>query len=244
MKFKLILISLLISGCVQNYNNIKTKKPYNSTGFAYIYNQSDYQNKIINKKLNPISLEIAHNKLRAGSMIKIINLKTKENIILENTKKIQYPDFYKILITKPVADQLNLTKEFPLVEVVEVKKNKSFVAKKTKIYKEEEKIHNNAPVETVKIDNISKVKNIKKNVEYKFYIHIAEFYSKKSALFLKKRISKELITFNSKKLFIKSTKSNKISLLSGPYSSINLLKNDYTKLINFGFEELDIKFNE
>ena len=44
----------------------------------------------------------------------------------------------------------------PMVEVIEIKKNKSFVAAKTKIFKEEEKIHNNAPVETVKINNISK----------------------------------------------------------------------------------------
>ena len=45
---------------------------------------------------------------------------------------------------------------------MEVKKNKSFVAKKTKIFKEEEKIHNNAPVESVTINNISK-KEVRKN---------------------------------------------------------------------------------
>ena len=33
-------------------------------------------------------------------------------------------------------------------------------------------------------------------------------------------------------------------VLSGPYSSVNPLKNDYIKLKGFGFEELDILINE
>ena len=93
----------------------------------------------------------------------------------------------------------------------------------------------------VKIDNISKAKKVKKtNVKPKFYLTIAEFYSKDSALDLKERISKELTNFDSKKLFIKVKKSNKTSLIAGPYKSINLMKNDYTLLTDFGFEELDI----
>ncbi len=32
--------------------------------------------------------------------------------------------------------------------------------------------------------------------------------------------------------------------MSGPYNSINLMKNDYIQLKHFGFEELDISINE
>ena len=71
-----------------------------------------------------------------------------------------------------------------------------------------------------------------------------EFYSKDSALNLKKRINDELINFDIKKLQIKAKNSKKISLLSGPYSSINLMKNDYIQLKKLGFEELDISANE
>ena len=40
-------------------------------------------------------------------------------------------------------------------------------------------------------------------------------------------------------------KGNKqIDLISGPYNTINLMKNDYILLKNFGFEELDIIINE
>jgi hypothetical protein len=245
MKYKLIILFLFLTSCVQNYNKSELNKPFNSKGFAYIYNDEDFINKVIKKQLDNNSLQIAHNKLRPGSLIKIINAKTNDSIILKNNKKFQYPEFYKILITKPVADKINLEIGLPLVEVIEVKKNKSFVAKKTKIFKEEEKIHSNAPIESVTINNISKNNKKKnKNTKDKFYIIIAEFYSKDSASLLKKRITQELLNFDNKKLSIKSKKSNKISLLSGPYNSINLMKNDYIQLKNFGFEELDISINE
>ena len=246
MKFKFFILFLFfITSCTQNYNSIKQNQTYNSKGFAYIYNDEDFINKLIKKELDANSLQVAHNKLRPGSLIKIINIKTNESIILKNSKRFDYPEFYKIVITEPVAKEINLRLDMPLVEVIEIKKNKSFVAAKTKIYKEEEKIHNNAPVETVKINNISKNNNKKnKNTKEKFYIIVGEFYSKESAFFLKKRITKELTSFNSKKLYVKSKKSNKITLLSGPYNSINSMKNDYIQLKNFGFEELDISINE
>ena len=188
MNYKLIILFLILTSCAQNYTNSERNKPFVSKGFAYIYNAEDFQNKIIKKKFDNSSFQIAHNKLRMGSLIKIINIKTNDSIILKNNKKLEYPEFYKILITKPVADKLNLEISSPLVEVIEIKKNKSFVAKKTKIFKEEERIHNNAPVETVTIDNISTNNNIKKKItKDKFYIIIAEFYSKNSALLLKKK---------------------------------------------------------
>ena len=245
MKYSLYFLIFLISSCVPNYNNFETKKPFLSKGFAYIYNDQDYENKIIKKRLDKHSLSVAHDKLRIGSLIKITNIYTNDTIILKNTKRIKYPDFYKILITKPVAEKLNLNLDQPLVEVIEVKKNKSFIAKKTKIFKEEEKIHSNAPVEIVKIDNISKSKKIKKNKKKrKFSIIIGEFYSPDTAKNLKQRITQEMPNFNSKKLFIKSTKTNKTTLIAGPYKSINLMKNDYIQLKLFGFEELDIDTNE
>jgi len=245
MKYKLLLLFFLLISCAQSHSKLELKKPFNSKGFAYIYSEKDFEKKLIKKKFDENSLQIGHNKLRTGTLIKIINIKTNESIVLKNSKKLNYPDFYKILITKSVAKKIGLIDDLPLVEVIEVKKNKSFVAKKTKIFKEEEKLHNNAPVESVTINNISKNKNKKnKAIKDKFYIVIAEFYSKNSASLLKKRITDELINFDSKKLYINPRKSNKITLLAGPYNSINLMKNDYIKLKNFGFEELDISINE
>ena len=245
MKYSLLIIIWFLTSCTQNYSKLELNKTFYSKGFAYIYNEDDYEKKIIKKELDNSTLQIAHNNIRPGALIKIINLRTNDSIVLKNNKRFQYPDFYKILITEPVANKLNLSKNLPIVEIIEVKKNKSFVAKKTKIFNEEKKTHNKAPVESVKISNISKNTEVtKKGLKDNLYILIGEFYSKNSAISLKNRIAQELTNFNNKKLFIKSIKSNKTALLAGPYNSINLMKNDYIQLKSFGFEELDISINE
>ena len=245
MKFKIIITLLFITSCANNLNYYNQKKPFNSKGFAYIYNEKDFLNKIINKKLDNNALQAAHNKLSPGTLVKLINPKTKDSVVLKISKRVNYPDFYKILITTQVANNLKILEDLPLIEVLEIKKNKSFIAEKSKIYSEEKKIFSNAPVESVKIDNISKVFHIKKKInDETFSIVIGEFYSKNSALELKKRIIKELTNFDDNKLNIIVKKSNKIILFSGPYNSINLIKNDYIHLKNFGFEELDIEINE
>ncbi len=249
MKFKILILIFLVTSCAQgNFDSSKSKVFFNSKGLAYIYNNKDYENKIIKQKLDNDTLQIAHKELRPGSLLKIINLKTNDEIVIKNTKRINYPDFYKIMITEEVARKLNLAPKLPFVEVLEIKKNKSFVAKKTKIYKEEEKIHSNAPVETVKIDNISKntnkIRSKNKLNKEKIYIIIGDFYSKNSAEILIDRINKEMSNFDSNKLSTKMINKNKIRLLLGPYRSINLMKNDYIQLKNFGFEELDITINE
>ena len=63
-----------------NTSSTKSKVFFNSKGLAYIYNNEDYENKIIKKKLDDSLLQIAHNQLRPGSLIKIINLKTNDEI--------------------------------------------------------------------------------------------------------------------------------------------------------------------
>ena len=154
MKFKIFLLLIILSSCSQNFNNVDLNQPFNSKGFAYIYSEDDYLNKLIKKKLNQDELQIAHGKLRPGSLIKITNPKEGNSIVLKNNKKFFYSNFYKIIITQPVANALKLDLDKPFVEIIELKKNKSFVAKKTKIFKEEQNVHSKAPVEIVTIDNI------------------------------------------------------------------------------------------
>ena len=89
---------------------------------------------------------------------------------MKNTKRIQYPDFYKLLITKAVATKLELNADLPILEIIEIKKNKSFIAKKAKIFKEEEKIPSKAPVASVQISNISKKKIVKKKIKLIKYL--------------------------------------------------------------------------
>ena len=95
----------------------------------------------------------------------------------------------------------------------------------------------------VQISNISKTKKEHKNTQKNdFYILIASFYSKDVADFLKQRITKEIPEFNSTRLKISKKNIKEINLISGPYNTINLMKNDYILLKNLGFEELNIVY--
>ena len=152
----------MFTSCTTNYTKIDNRKPYNAKGFAYIFNEVDKEKNIIKGKMNNDLLEISHSQLKYGATIKLINPKTKDTIVLKNTKKIKYPEFYKIVISDAVANKLNIDRRVPLIEVLEIRKNKSFVAKKAKIFQEEKKIPANAPVLSVKIDNISKKKSLNK----------------------------------------------------------------------------------
>ena len=241
MKFKFIFLFLFVYSCSSTYTKIDNRKPYNTKGFAYIYNEQDYLNKIIKGKLNNEELQISHYFLRLNSSIKITNPKTQDTLTLKNVKKIKYPEFYKILISKAVAEKLKLDPQLPLVEIYEVKKNKSFVAKKAKIFNEEKKISSNAPVASVEISNISKNKDSIQNTKKdNIYILIASFYAKDIADFLKRRITKEIPSYDTKKLIIRKKSNKEFNLISGPYNTINLVKNDYILLKKFGFEDLDI----
>ncbi len=245
MKFKFILIFIFFLSCSPNSSLTNQKKTYTSKGFAFIYNDLDSINKIIKGKMDNEIMQISHQNLKTGALIKIINPKNKKSIVLKNIKRIKYPDFYKILITKVVADKLELNIDLPMIELIEVKKNKSFVAEKAIIYSEERKIYSKAPVASVEISNISKNKSQKiKVLEEKIYIHVATLYSVDTAEFLRKRIIKEIPEFKNKNLKIKNINNEETMVILGPYTSVNLLKNDYIKLIKFGFEELDVFINE
>jgi hypothetical protein len=95
------------------------------------------------------------------------------------------------------------------------------------------------------LPNISKKKPILKSINSdNIYIFVASFYTEEAANLLKKRIILETSNYDKKKLNIRKKTAKEFEVLSGPYKSINLLKNDYIDLKNFGFEELDIFINE
>ena len=204
MKFKFLIFILLLTSCNGNIQSLQNKQPYTAKGFAYIFNENDYENKIIRGRLDNSKLEISHSGLRINSLIKLINPKTNDSLTIKNSRKSNYPDFYKILISVKVAKKLNIDPDLPFIEIIEIKKNKSFVAKKAKIFNEEKKISSNAPVTSVSISNISRDKSHKKNKKKENILNIliASFYSEETAQFLKKRIIKEIPDIDVQKLKI------------------------------------------
>ena len=234
MKFKLFIFFLIIA-CKPVETTFKNKSSYLKKGFAYIYDETDNNSK---KKYDNKKLIIGHSNLKIGTLVSVTNLANQKNIILKVYKKVKYPDFYTLFITEAVANKIDLDRAVPYIEVQEIKKNKSFVAKKAKMHAEEKKINSKAPVTNIKIDNISKIKNKKKTIDKIFTIKIGSFYSFETAKFLKDKLSKELVVLRNK--FYINKKSKSYTLISGPYKTINSLKNDYIVLKNHGFEDLEI----
>ncbi len=243
MKFNLTLIIVLLFSCSANNQNYKkSKKTFKSSGFALVYDKQDYDNNYVNIKLKNDRPLASHAWLKPGTLLRITNPDKNKSIVLENQRKSKYPSFYKILINEKAASKLEIEKLSPYVEVQEIKKNKSFVAKKAEMFSEEKKIDNKAPVTKVKIDNISKSKKTKivKKTK-KFDIIIAEFYSLNSANLLKKKLKNDLEIIDKKKIRVFIKEKNRYEVLSGPYKKLDELKEDFIKISNYGFEELDIK---
>ena len=44
MRFKLLIIFFFVISCTSNYTKLENRKPFNSKGFAYIYNNEDINN--------------------------------------------------------------------------------------------------------------------------------------------------------------------------------------------------------
>ena len=57
--------------------------------------------------------EAAHHTLKPGVTLKIINPKNNKSVVLKNSSKTNFSDFYKILITKSLADEIGLNYDFP-----------------------------------------------------------------------------------------------------------------------------------
>ena len=245
MKFNYLIIVFLLISCTNTSLVQKGTTTSNvSKGFALIYNEDDFNNKVISSKLNSSKIEVGHNKYKKNTIIVITNPENKKSVQLVVTKKINYPDFFKVLITKELSDKLSLNPQIPFVEVEKRIKNKSFIAKKAVTYSEEKSVLTKAPITKVKINNISKTSIVQtqKKSDINYSIIIGEFYSKKWAsslidLLVNENIKKEVFT-------VKKMGKNNYQLLAGPYSSINTLKNDYFKLNKYGFDNLDIKKNK
>ena len=242
MKFNIVFFILILASCSNGTLQKSTIDPYSSSGFALIYNEEDYDQKIISSKLKNSELEIAHKTIKKNSIIKITNPENKKSVELKVSKKIKYPSFFKILITEKVAEELDLNKNIPFVDIQEKIKNKSFIAKKAVTFSEEKKVSDKAPVTKVKIDNISQTKEIKTKKIKKFLIIVGDFYSKESAENLIVTLEHKYVKKGTLKL--KRVSKNKFRLSAGPYSSINTLKKRYFELNKYGFDDLDIKQND
>ena len=229
-----------------NVNKVKHKKVkqyYSSSGFALIYEDNLYKKKILNKKINNGEIKVMHNLLKMNTAIRIINPANSKVIETKIYKKVNYPKIFTIVVSKKIASILELDLDNPFVEVIEVKKNKTFIAKKTNTYEEEKNVAEKAPVDKIKMDSLTNNKDeVKKKVLKKnnFIILINDYYYEDSAINLKNEL---LAKTGFSNILVKKISNNKYRLLAGPFKNFNALKTTYISLNNLGFEDLNIYKN-
>ena len=72
MNYKLFIFLFFIFSCSPQFSS-SNKKPYTARGIAYIYNDLDFNENTIKGRMNNDILQVSHQSLRTGVLIKIIN---------------------------------------------------------------------------------------------------------------------------------------------------------------------------
>lgn len=244
-KFLLILLSFFLIGCIQvpkqlDKTEIKLEKKYANSGFALIFDES--LDKI--KKLDDRSLMIYHKSLKRKSTVKITNPKNGKSLIAEvKSNNQKFSDFYNSVISKRIAEDLDLDFNEPLLRITLVSRNSAFIAKKSKTFEEEKKVAEKAPVDGIQIKDLNstpKKKKKNKKLKFSYSIKLADFYYKSSAKTMISRIKNETNIKNSR---IQQLSKTKFRVLIGPFNDIKSLKESYEKLRPMNFENLEILNN-
>ena len=241
--FIILFISSSLLSCadynIKNTRKITDKKYYSSNGFALIFEEGLYKRKIVNKKISSDKAATMHNILKPNTLVKIINPTNSKFVETKINKKAEYPEIFNIVISKNIAADLELDVENPYVEIIEIKKNKKFVAKESNTFDEEKHVAEKAPVDEIKMDDLSKTKSkkSKKIDDSRYILVISDFYYETSAESLKLELLKKTKSDN---IYIKKINSKKYRLFMGPFENFNALKTSYISLNNLGFENLNV----
>tara|TARA_B100000965_G_C19591638_1_gene758217 strand:- start:1469 stop:2227 length:759 start_codon:yes stop_codon:yes gene_type:complete len=249
MNYKIILIffSIFLISCEQkskkiNYSNKFVN--YSNKGFALIYDEKLFKSKDVNRKLNDRSLLIFNNALSQETPVKITNLINGKYLIAKVGKVTRYPNFYNSVISNRIAQELDIDRNEPYIELKTLDQNNSFIINKAKTFDEEKEVADKAPVEGIEIENIGneiKVENskdmVKSNVSFKYIIKIADLYFLDSAKILKNRLLNE---YNIENIKIKKMSKNSFRIYKGPFINLESIKNEYKDIMRSEFENIEI----
>ena len=126
----LIVFIFFLNSCVGNQTTLKKdKKFYSSSGFALIYDQNLYQSGVLNRKIKNNEVRTMHSILNFNTKVKIVNPENNKFIETKISKKTSYPNLFNIVISKEIANILELDNNNPFVEVLEIKKIKPLLQK-------------------------------------------------------------------------------------------------------------------
>ena len=218
--------------------------PFINKGFSLIYSDKLYDNKIISKKIDERSIVIFQKNLRKNTIVKITNILNNKSIIGTVGSNADYPLFNNAVLSLRIADEIGLNENEPYVEILEVLEDTVFVAKRAKMFEEEKKVANKAPVNNINISDLNNKEIDTKNElskKFSYKIKIADFYFKDTASLLVDRIIKET---NIKDAKIKRINEKKYRVYAGPFNNINSLQKSFNDISILQFENIEIIKND
>ena len=216
------------------------KNYYFSKGFALVYNEDLYYQKVVNKKFSDEKYGAMHNLLKVNTSVKIINPSNSKFLNIKISKKANYPKIFNIVLSRSAAFALELDMENPYVEVFETKKNKTFVAKESNTFEEEKNVAGTVSTNEIKMSDITINKSeTKKKLDEKnnFILVISDFYYEDSANNLMEELIKKTKLNN---IAVNKINDKKYRLFAGPFKNFNALKTTYISLNKLGFESLNV----
>jgi hypothetical protein len=245
----LILCFILLNNCTttsltKNKISDSLENPFINKGFSLIYSDKFYDNKIISKKIDERSLVIFQKNLKKNTIVKITNILNNKSVIGTVGSNADYPLFNNAVLSLRIADELDLNKNEPYVEILEVLEDSVFVAKKAKMFEEEKKVANKAPVNNINISFLNIMeKNTKNKIikNFSYEIKVADFYFRDTASLLVNRIIKETMINDAK---IKKINEKKYRVYTGPFNNINSLQKSFNDISILKFENIEIIKND
>ena len=247
MNYKIfLLIALFFITSCKNINitneipSTNIQKKFSNKGFALIYSDDLRKNKIISNKIDDRSLLIIQRNLRKNSAVKITNLLNSKSTIAKVISSNNYPIFYNSVLSKRIQKELEINEIEPYIEITQLIGNSSFIAKKAKTFDEEKKVAAKAPIEDIKIKDLSnkkKKKSIINKNSLNYIIKIADFYFNESAKSMALRIKDETTI---KKVNIDKINPNNFRVYIGPYKDLISLKNAFNAISILQFDNIEI----
>ena len=155
-------------------------------------------------------------------------------------KKTKYPSFFNSVVSTRIAKEIEINENEPYIEISEIVNNSSFVAKTAKIFEEEKNVATKAPIDDIKIKDLSSKKKKKekpKKRNFKYIVKIGDFYFIDSAKVMKKRILSETSENN---IYIKKISSTKFRVFTGPFDNLNSLKKSFNAISILEFDSIEI----
>lgn len=244
MNYKIFFIIILLYSCTPIDKSVKIdfKENFKNRGFTITFTDNLYNQKIISKKLDNRSMTVFQRNLKVNTNVKITNILNNKSIIAVVGNKAKYPNFYNSVITKRIADMLEISEDEPYISIIVIDENSTFVAGKSKTFDEERSVAEKAPVVEIGIKDLSEKNSVTVSInepkkEFKYVIKIADFYYLESAKMLKKRLIKEYGIKNPK--IAEITKTN-YRLYLGPYDNLMSIKKAHNKIEQLNFENIEI----